>query len=148
MTVDDKPVVVEAVRLRSSSSAEGAMVNGNRSLAEKMGAVNVFATLIVLGPRVETLAKSCATWARALSRVHARTRRGVGPRTSGICQRRPHVHIRHRERARRGDSRRERCRRGAFFAANTDASYDTLREILAPLESDIGAPPYAERGLS
>ena len=34
------------------------------------------------------------------------------------------------------------------FLPPTPNRLDALREILAPLESDIGAPPYAERGLS
>ena len=148
VTVDDKPVVVEAVRLRSSSSAEGAMVNGNRSLAEKMGAVNVFATLIVLGPRVETLAKSCAEWARARARECMRGRGAAwvleppeSVKDDPTC-----IFV--------TASELEEEIHGAngvvvrFFAANTECVYDALREILAPLESDIGAPPYAERGLS
>ena len=31
---------------------------------------------------------------------------------------------------------------------STDAVYDTLRDALAPLAAELGAPPYAERGLS
>jgi len=148
VTVDDEPVVVEAVRLRSSSSSEGAMVNGGRSLAEKMGAVNVFATLIALGPRVETLAKSCAEWARARARERMR-----GHGASWVLE--PPELV-------KDDptcmfvtaSELEEEIHGAngvvvrFFAANTECVYDALREILAPLESHIGAPPYAERGLS
>jgi hypothetical protein len=33
-------------------------------------------------------------------------------------------------------------------APNTDGCYALLREMLAPLEAELGAPPYAERGLS
>jgi hypothetical protein len=31
---------------------------------------------------------------------------------------------------------------------STDAVYATLRAALAPLAAELGAPPYAERGLS
>ena len=31
---------------------------------------------------------------------------------------------------------------------DTDAVYAVLREALAPLEDEIGAPPFGERGLS
>jgi hypothetical protein len=148
VTVDDEPVVVEAVRLRSSSSSEGAMVNGDRSLAEKMGAVNVFATLIALGPRVETLAKSCAEWARARARERMRGRGASWVlEPSELVKDDPTCMF-------VTASELEEEIHGAngvvvrFFAANTECVYDALREILAPLESHIGAPPYAERGLS
>ena len=33
-------------------------------------------------------------------------------------------------------------------APSADGCYALLREMLAPLEAELGAPPYAERGLS
>ena len=62
VTANGEPVVVEATRLEASSRDS---LNAEISLAMRMGAVNVVASLIIVGPRVRELAKSCGDWARA-----------------------------------------------------------------------------------
>ena len=110
-----------------------------------MGAVNVFASLIIVGSRVQDLAKSCGDWACASATRHmaqggaswvraspdALTQ--TDPRStlfvtaSDLPLPYPGVVLR-------------------FFAADSESVLDVLRKLLAPLASQLGAPPYDERG--
>lgn len=143
VSVGGEPAVIESQRLRNSTRE--AMINGDRTLSQRMGAVNVLATLIIIGPRVRALATSAVAWARERARA------------SMLVEGASWIH--QPSSLKRDDARffvsaseitaAESPATGAvlrFFAEDSETVYAALREILAPLEADLGAPPYAERG--
>jgi len=139
---NDDPVVIEATRLEASSIDS---LNANVSLALRMGAVNVVASLIIVGSRVQDLAKSCGNWARASATRHMREGGASWVRASpdALTQTDPRstlfVTASDLPLPHPGVVLR-------FFAADSESVLDVLRTLLAPLTSQLGAPPYDERG--
>ena len=136
--VDGRVVVVEAMRL----SGREEDVIGGESLAERMGSINVFASLVMLGPRVESLGADCLAWARAQAK-RAMAERGAAwvrdpDAKDGFFVSGSEIPARANEHG-RGIVLR-------FFATDAERVNDALREILAPLSEQLGAPPYDERG--
>lgn len=136
--VDGRVVVVEAMRL----SGREEDVIGGESLAERMGSINVFASLVMLGPRVESLGAECLAWARAKAK-RAMAERGAAwvrdpEAKDGFFVSGSEIPARANEHG-RGIVLR-------FFATDAERVNDALREILAPLSEQLGAPPYDERG--
>ena len=142
VTVNGEPVVVEATRLEASSRVS---LNSDVSLGMRMGAANVFASLIIIGPRVRELAKSCGDWARALATRHMAhggaswVRASADDLTQTDPQSKLFVSASDLPLPHPGVVLR-------FFAADTESVQDVLRSLLAPLASQLGAPPYDERG--
>jgi urease accessory protein UreH len=142
VTANGEPVVVEATRLEASSRDS---LNAEISLAMRMGAVNVFASLIIVGPRVRELTKSCGDWARA-SATRSMAHGGaswVRASPDSLAQTDPQsqlfVSASDLPLPHSGIVLR-------FFAADSESVQDVLRSLLAPLASQLGAPPYDERG--
>jgi len=136
--VDGRVVVVEAMRL----SGREEDVIGGETLADRMGSINVFASLVMLGPRVESLGTDCLAWARAKAK-HAMAERGAAwvrdpAAKDGFFVSGSEIPARANEHG-RGIVLR-------FFATDSEIVNDALREILAPLSEQLGAPPYNERG--
>lgn len=136
--VDGQVVVVEAMRL---SGREDDVIGGE-SLADRMGSINVFASLVMLGPRVESLGADCLAWARAKAK-RAMAERGAAwvrdpEAKDGFFVSGSEIPARANEHG-RGIVLR-------FFATDAERVNDALREILAPLSEQLGAPPYDERG--
>jgi urease accessory protein len=142
VTSNGEPVVVEATRLEASSRDS---LNAEISLAMRMGAVNVVASLIIVGPRVRELAKSCGDWARdsaTRSMAHGGAswvRASPGSVTQTDPQSKFFVSASDLPLPHSGIVLR-------FFAADSESVQDVLRSLLAPLASQLGAPPYDERG--
>ena len=113
------------------------------ALARRMGDTHALATVILLGPRCAAAAATVAGGARD---VFARAD-DASPRENEAAK--PWLLV---------SSSPVPAPLGCDDTAggiilrvagpSTDAVYATLRAALAPLAAELGAPPYAERGLS
>ena len=147
--------------------ADACRLEGDRSgaLARRMGDTHALATVILLGPRCAAAAES----------ARAATRRAAAETVAGGAR---EVHAVSPKKKGEGDddvgstdatTEKKKdwllvsvspvpapvgCdeRAGGIVlrvaGPSTDAVYATLRAALAPLAAELGAPPYAERGLS
>ena len=147
--------------------ADACHLEGDRlgALARRMGDTHALATVILLGPRCAAAAES----------ARASTRRAAAETVAGGAR---EVHADSQNKKGEGDvdvdstdatTKKNKewllvsvspvpapvgCdeRAGGIIlrvaGPSTDAVYATLRAALAPLAAELGAPPYAERGLS
>ena len=135
--LDGAVYAVESASLRGEDPGGG-------TLAERMGATHALATAIIAGPRaaaaarrarevtapiVEAMARGAARGVAGgleggwmLASVSDTPATGADAEATGVILR--------------------------LAGPDTDAVYAVLREALAPLEDEIGAPPFGERGLS
>ena len=125
--------------------ADACSLKGDRSgaLARRMGDTHALATVILLGPRCAAAAATVAGGARD---VFARAD-DASPRENEAAK--PWLLV---------SSSPVPAPLGCDDTAggiilrvagpSTDAVYETLRVALAPLADELGAPPYAERGMS
>ena len=138
--------------------ADACSLKGDRAgaLARRMGDTHALATVILLGPR-------CAA---AAARARESTRAAAAATVAGGAR---DVFANADEDATKEDKKAkewllvssspvpaplgcDETEGGGIIlrvaGRSTDAVYDTLRDALAPLAAELGAPPYAERGLS
>lgn len=148
--------------------ADACRLEGDRSgaLARRMGDTHALATVILLGPRCAAAAESAraATRRAAAETVAggAREVHAVSPKKKGEGD----------DDVGSTDATKEKKKKDWLLVSvspvpapvgcderaggivlrvagpSTDAVYATLRAALAPLAAELGAPPYAERGLS
>jgi len=143
VSVDGEPAVIESQRLRASTREP--MINDDRTLSQRMGAVNVLATVIILGPRVQALAKTAVAWARERARASMLVEGASWIHQPASLKREDDRFFVSASEITPADSPSS----GAvlrFFAQDSETVYEALRVVLAPLAADLGAPPYAERG--
>ena len=132
-------------------------LKGDRSgaLARRMGDTHALATVILLGPRCAAAA------ARARESTRAAAAATVAGGARDVFARADDASPRENEAAKPWllvSSSPVPAPLGCDDTAggiilrvagpSTDAVYETLRVALAPLADELGAPPYAERGMS
>lgn len=135
--LDGEAFAVESVSLRGEDPGGG-------TLAERMGATHALATAIIAGPRAAAAARRAREVAAPIVEAMARGgARGVAGGGEGGWMLASVSNLP----ATGADAEAT----GVILrlaGPDTDAVYGVLREALAPLKDEIGAPPFGERGLS
>ena len=152
--VDDREVLVESVRLDQTwgtddggaSGAGGAGRGASRGLAARMGAVHALAVVVLVGPRCEAarrrLAEALEPFAKSTVAGGAN---GVSaaPDPAGDAG----WLLASLSDLRVGDDGTAGVV-ARVAGPDTDSVYRILRTALEPLGRELGAPPFAERGLA
>ena len=159
-------VLVESSRLERRDPWPGGA--GEEALRLRMGDAHALATAVLVGPRTAAARararEVAAPLVAATVRGGARGRRGgeSGGRGGGgggaaekalgappTKKKAPWIFVSASEvPAPDGEDERLDALVVRVAAPSADGCYALLREMLAPLEAELGAPPYAERGLS
>lgn len=155
--VDDREVLVESVRLdqgfrgtekydgTAASARGGASASGG--LAARMGAVHALAVVVLVGPRCEAASKSVKEALEPFAKsTVAGGARGVSapPDPAGDAG----WLLASLSDLRVGDDGRVAGVVARVAGPDTDSVYRILRRALEPLGRELGAPPFAERGLA
>lgn len=142
-TGDDTVNVIESQRLENAASN-----NEEESLAKRMANAHVIASVILIGPRTEAARKKCAEYAKDSSKRTTNAASWLtakSPLPAGVSY----------SLATASESKTQRMNEEGnekdslvlrVLASDIESAYAVLRECLEPLETEIGCPPYNERG--
>ena len=142
-TGDDTVNVIESQRLENAASN-----NEEESLAKRMANAHVIASVILIGPRTEAARRKCAEYAKDSSKRTTNAASWLtakSPLPAGVSY----------SLATASESKTQRMNEEGnekdslvlrVLASDIESAYAVLRECLQPLETEIGCPPYNERG--
>ena len=143
-TGDDTVNVIESQRLENAAWNNEEESN----LAKRMANAHVIASVILIGPRTEAARMKCAEYARETSKRTTNAASWLtakSPLPAGVSY----------SLTTASESKTQRMNEGGgkndtlvlrVLASDIESAYEVLRDCLQPLETEIGCPPYNERG--
>jgi urease accessory protein len=132
--ISEDITVIESQRLENTTETNG-------DLAKRMANAHVIASVILVGPRTETARKRCSEYAKETSKITNNAASWLTQKslTPGVMRALVTV-------SNNGDDDKNDCLVMRVCAIDMESAYEVLRKCLKPLESEIGCPPYNERG--